>query len=103
MTVAIKNQSLFYPRETNKTLWSVTHVAGTGRKALVDKHGGLPWKPLAPALSESELGLTLLQVSAVFWGVESSTAAFCRNNLFFRQTAGSSWGHIVEMEPNLGF
>ena len=67
LTVAIKNQSLFYPRETNKTLWSVTHVAGTGRKALVDKQGGLPWKPLAPALSESELGLTLLQVSAVFW------------------------------------
>ena len=68
MIVAIKNQSLFYPRETNKTLWSVTHVAGTGRKALVEKHGELPWKPLAVALSESELGLALLQVSALFSG-----------------------------------
>ena len=78
-----------------------------GRLLLINMGGchGNHWlrHSLSQALSESELGLTLLQVSAVFWGVESSTAAFCRNNLFFRQTAGSSWGHIVEMEPNLGF
>ena len=40
---------------------------------------------------------------AVFWEWSRALPGFCRNNLIFRRTAGSSWGHIVKMEPNLRF
>lgn len=75
----------------------MTHAARTGRKALVEKHGGCHGNT-ALALPASELGLARLQVSC-FLGVQSSTAQFLQGQPVLQ----ADGRQLLEMEPNLRF
>lgn len=72
----------FYPRETNKNTWGVTHARKPGWTALVEKQTGVATETAAP---HSSCTGALLEISNLFPGSSVEHHPVCRNNLFFRQ------------------